>query len=579
MKKIFTFIAVALLSLTANASDIMWDKEALENAVVSFYGLDPSDDKTENNSYKGITITGASQKGYGGFFWDNDDQGADLYAGVDYGMDPSELGAASTFTFTSTVGFITKIVFNLTTPIEGGIDNEGWTIDETTATWEGTPTAIVNLTSADLDMYFSSVVFTVIDPVAVPNADFAIDFRQGQLGTDEYHLDKYLVVDAEGNQWFYDDGDEPEINNGNFYAAQFNGNLHGYVSLKANLPLAAGNYKLTLGACQYGNGAGTVQNFYPVEKLADFNQNLGEGKCYHNNTEENVVSVVFTVETDGQVVITCGSYTPYFKLEKLTSKEYNITYVVEDAAGIIPSVETVIDGEKLTIPANRTFYKEGYSFIYWTDGVENYTPGQKIAPESDMTLTAVFRANTADLLTSTSEITVKWEFGIDNGAGKVHFENNSGFIVTQAIVDGETQDVKLDIDATSGKFDNIHSADKKWCQVGTGTKLTLPSKKDITATMKVLYDPTTDTKLNGNAYTSWEDNIATFTTDATAATSEFVIGGGTWYGHLQVVYPASEVTAIDNTSVDTKAVKRIVDGQVLIERNGELYTLQGQLVK
>ena len=37
-------------------------------------------------------------------------------------------------------------------------------------------------------------------------------------------------------------------------------------------------------------------------------------------------------------------------------------------------------------------------------------------------------------------------------------------------------------------------------------------------------------------------------------------------------------TAIDNTAVDTKAVKRIANGQLLIIRDGKTYNAQGQMV-
>ena len=38
-------------------------------------------------------------------------------------------------------------------------------------------------------------------------------------------------------------------------------------------------------------------------------------------------------------------------------------------------------------------------------------------------------------------------------------------------------------------------------------------------------------------------------------------------------------TAIDNAETSVKAVKRIVNGQLLIEKNGVLYTAQGAVVK
>ena len=40
-----------------------------------------------------------------------------------------------------------------------------------------------------------------------------------------------------------------------------------------------------------------------------------------------------------------------------------------------------------------------------------------------------------------------------------------------------------------------------------------------------------------------------------------------------------EATAIDNTEVKATAIKRIVNGQLLIEKNGVMYNAQGAVVR
>ena len=42
---------------------------------------------------------------------------------------------------------------------------------------------------------------------------------------------------------------------------------------------------------------------------------------------------------------------------------------------------------------------------------------------------------------------------------------------------------------------------------------------------------------------------------------------------------ASSLTAVENTAVETKAIKRIVNGQLLIEKNGKLFNVTGALVR
>ena len=46
---------------------------------------------------------------------------------------------------------------------------------------------------------------------------------------------------------------------------------------------------------------------------------------------------------------------------------------------------------------------------------------------------------------------------------------------------------------------------------------------------------------------------------------------------LVITFPTNE--GIDNTAVENKAIKRIVNGQLFIEMNGVLYNAQGILVR
>ena len=47
----------------------------------------------------------------------------------------------------------------------------------------------------------------------------------------------------------------------------------------------------------------------------------------------------------------------------------------------------------------------------------------------------------------------------------------------------------------------------------------------------------------------------------------------------EAAYAALVPTALDNTVVETKATKRIVNGQLFIERDGKVYTITGQMAK
>ena len=97
-------------------------------------------------------------------------------------------------------------------------------------------------------------------------------------------------------------------------------------------------------------------------------------------------------------------------------------------------------------------YKAGYTLTGWSDGVNTYPIGESFTPANDVVLTPVFTANQADLLNASSDVTVKWYFGGDNGAPDMHLEGSAGLLVAQATIGDKTVDVKLAIDATEGRF-------------------------------------------------------------------------------------------------------------------------------
>ena len=181
--------------------------------------------------------------------------------------------------------------------------------------------------------------------------DFEIDLRNGQLGTDKTNpTTKYLTID--GETYTYAD-EAPAEYVAILSAAKYNGTQHGYQDLLVTIPVVAGNYKVTLGTCQYFNGSGSVTNEDGSVTLKSFNQNTGV--CYHNNTSSNVIYVTFSVDQDQTIKVDCGNYTPYIKFEQLADIEYIVTFSNNDAEaeGTVPAVTNVggVDG-------NNYFYTE-----------------------------------------------------------------------------------------------------------------------------------------------------------------------------------------------------------------------------
>ncbi len=587
MRKTFTLFTAALLTLAANASLVTWSGTDL--SYVSILHNEYVDQEYEN-TVAGITAT-ISTTGYGEFMNNRivfDD-------------------AEGTLTFTSSVGNIGKIVIliNNAKALYGTISSDGWSVYKDGMNiynyngtdyskyiiwenaWDAPAQSAVSMTSSNLYTDSVAAVLFFIEPT-----DFAIDLRSGQLGTDQTNsTEKYLILGGSDPDDYYPaEYGAPARYDAYLYAARYNGSQHGYEGLKVKIPVTPGNYKVTLGTCQYGSGAGTVDDNYGTQ--ANFNQNTGV--CYHQNTTENVVSATFTMYETQIVEVTCGQYTPYFAFQKLSNEQYTITFDNDNyyADGNEPYVPDVAAGESFTIPVNKTLYYDGFTLTGWVDDsdmsdIHFYAIGESVIPTGDMTLHPNFRPNSNNLLDASNDVTVKWEFGEANGAPSMYIEHNSGFLVAQATVDGEKQDVKLSIGATSSvnaKFDNYGRNDK-WAQVNQGTYLSIPGKEGAVVEANTYNEPSLNTLFAESPYSSLTGSsgnyVATYISSLISTTQTFYVADNNYYSYLQVTYPgsSSSATGIENTVADGQPAKRLIDGNILIFRGDKVYSLMGEEVR
>ena len=313
----------------------------------------------------------------------------------------------------------------------------------------------------------------------------------------------------------------------------FHDDQHGYSSPKVTIPVLAGNYKITIGNCQHSNNNGTsIKNADESATLNMIDANgqtitsfLAKANCYHQKPAENITCAWFVADADQTIKVICPQYTPYFKIEKVdevpaAKTMYTVSFSAGDAQGVAPAAIQVEAGHAITIPVNRSLYKEGKTLFCWTEGANFYATNTSYIPAGDVELTPIFSDNSVELLTATEDVTVKWEFGESNGAPTLALQGSAGLLVTQATI-GETKiDVKLDINAASGKFSNAGRGDK-WAQVNSGTVFTFPTKENAVVTME--------------AYT----NPADYTVSAGTST----VNDNNYYSYLQVVLPASPATA------------------------------------
>lgn len=281
-------------------------------------------------------------------------------------------------------------------------------------------------------------------------------------------------------------------------SCKYHDNQHGVTNFKATVPVT-GPVKITMGNCFYGSPA-TVKD---AQGTTIGTINVKEaGNCWHGNKTANVTSCVYKGTEATTLTIEGGGYVPYLAVEAVNAadlaSDITLTYSLgtTTAEGTLPASAKVEVGSSYTLPVNTTLYVAGSTLTGWTDGTNTYKPGETItAPSASATLTPVFTANTKSLADRTEATTLTYYFGHKNGAQDINYQGKKGILVTQAIVDGETIDVKIDLDGTpnGAKFNNAGRADE-WAQMNANGIITVPSCKGATIEMAA-YGNITTTKL------------------------------------------------------------------------------------
>jgi hypothetical protein len=255
------------------------------------------------------------------------------------------------------------------------------------------------------------------------------------------------------------------------------------------------------------------------------------------------------------------------------ASSYAVTFASDDAVavGVAPAAADVVAGESIKMPVNRTLYKAGYTLTGWSDGTNTYAIGADFTPTADVELKAVYTENASDFLKATSELKATWNFGEANGAPSVHWEGNAGILVAQT--EGAMKvDVKLDVDATSGKFFNKERGDK-WAQVNSGTKLSFPSKAGATAEVESYVAPTASELDGATGTIDGEPNDFTGTYAATPSDGKslFDVKENNYFAYLKVTYPATVVAY--NITIDDEMANGAVAADMFTATAGKEVTL------
>lgn len=256
---------------------------------------------------------------------------------------------------------------------------------------------------------------------------------------------------------------------------------------------------------------------------------------------------------------------------------------------LLPEAKKVEIGKTVAIPANRTLYIAGKTLTGWTDGTTTYAAGEELTVSGDVTLTPVFTDNTVSLADRTDAVTLNFDFQTKNGAPTMGYQNKAGIYVTQAVVNGRTIDVKLDFDTNNGgKIANANWPD--WCQMNSGTKLSVPSCKGAVVSVEGFNElgvPSASSSdksvltIDGQTdYTTGK--VISYTIANTAETIDVVIGAeGSYYRYVKVVLPVVQSTGTWKekmlyttdftdwdkaaaTKTETTVTKKMMDGNDLM---------------
>lgn len=177
---------------------------------------------------------------------------------------------------------------------------------------------------------------------------------------------------------------------------------------------------------------------------------------------------------------------------KEKDKTYHITYNAGDyASGTSPEATWVEEGDWFKIPRNTTLYYEGNTLAYWEDSKGKvYQIGKHYpAQASNLRMFPIFEPNKFSLLHLNKEAKATWNFTQDDDAPTINYQKTSGILVTQLEMTAaemeETAwiDVKIDLDATKGKFDNTTDRTER-IQINKGSVIAFTATPNCKAVLE-----------------------------------------------------------------------------------------------
>ena len=220
---------------------------------------------------------------------------------------------------------------------------------------------------------------------------------------------------------------------------------------------------------------------------------------------------------------------------------FTVTFSIGDETGVSGTVPAAVQASSVTIPANTSLYKFGYTLTGWSDGTNTYAAGETYVPTANTTLTAVFTENTETLAQFKKDKTVTWYFGKSNGAAD--YNGSAAVNLQQVKVKNET----IDLGVVMAGGDNSGRNDE-WMN-NQQKDMMVPVSKGAVVTAKVYYQ--NDASFNGETITYDEQYgttgnvVYSYTYTGDEPTSIAVNVGNQFLSYISVTYPGTS-SAWDN---------------------------------
>ena len=249
-----------------------------------------------------------------------------------------------------------------------------------------------------------------------------------------------------------------------------------------------------------------------------------------------------------------------FKEKKNT---YYITYNAgNQAEGTSPEATWVEAGDRFVVPKNQTLYYEGNTLHHWVDGAGNeYEIGKDSeAPEKFIRMFPVFKPNAFNILNLTKEATATWHFAKNDGAPTINYEGTKGILVTQLVADGKSIDLKITLDGSKGKFNNVsNTKNPERIQINQGSVVEFPSTKDCVAKWTATVDGKKLTIADRTVILSNKEASVTCSGASSIQKVEFNQGEGAYSKCFSVTYKPQTATKATIESLTCNGITLAAD--------------------